>query len=194
METKGRRTSRASGPVAAPPELPKPIDVLDEAENEVDSSIQAVRPAEPLGEAAKPAEIAPDVETVTSPPSIASLPKEAQSAYSNDLTHVGRNAFAALTQSQTALARGLEALSAEMAGLALSGIDTAARAATKMLGIKTLSDAIDVNAGFACGSLDVLVGGSAKISELGIKLAAEISRPFLTQLGVGWIGGSRPRT
>jgi hypothetical protein len=194
METKGRRTSRVSGPVAAAPELPRPIDVPDEAENEVDSPTQAVQPAEPFGEAAKPAEIASDPEAIISPPSIATLPKEAKSAYSNDLAHFGRDAFAALTQSQTALARGLEALSAEMAGLALSGIDTAARAATKMLGIKTLSDAIDVNTGFACGSLDVLVGGSARISELGVKLAAKTSRPFLTQLGKGWTGGSRPST
>jgi Phasin protein len=89
------------------------------------------------------------------------------------------------------LARGLEALSTEMAGLALSGIDAAARTATDMLGIKTLSDAIEVNAGLTCSSFDTLVGGSAKLSELGIKLAAEASQPILTQLGKSWIKAAR---
>ena len=81
-------------------------------------------------------------------------------------------------------------MSVEMAGLAFSGIDTAARAATKMLGVKTLSDAIDVNAGFACSSLDALVGGSAKLSELGVKLATETSRPFLHSWGKASYSGA----
>jgi hypothetical protein len=92
---------------------------------------------------------------------------------------------------QAALARGLEALSAEMAGLALSGMDTASRTATKMLGVKTLSDALEVNAGFTCSSFDTLVGGSAKLSELGVKLAAETAQPILTQFGKDWVKASR---
>ena len=59
------------------------------------------------------------------------------------------------------MARGLEALGAEVAGLTLSRIDAAARTATGMLAVKTLSDAIELNAGFARGSIDALVGGSA---------------------------------
>jgi len=74
-----------------------------------------------------------------------------------------------------------------MAGLARSGIDTTARTATEMLKVKTLSDAIEVNALFARNSLDALITGSARLSELGVKLAAETSQPILTQLGIGWI-------
>ena len=90
-----------------------------------------------------------------------------------------------------AVARGLEALSVEATGLAISGIDAATRTATDMLGIKTLSDAIEVNAGFTRSSFDALVGGSAKLSELGMKLATEASRPILTQLGKSWIKAAR---
>jgi hypothetical protein len=74
-----------------------------------------------------------------------------------------------------------------MAGLALSGMDTATRTASKMLGIKTVCDAIEVNAGFTCNSLDALVGGSARLSELGMKLAAETSRALFGQFGRTWI-------
>jgi hypothetical protein len=55
-----------------------------------------------------------------------------------------------------------------------------------MLGIKTLSDAIEVNAGLTCSSFDALVGGSARLSELGIKLTAETSKPLISQLGKTW--------
>ncbi|MBO0735653.1 MAG: phasin family protein [Alphaproteobacteria bacterium] len=113
------------------------------------------------------------------------------SAWPGDLAGIGRDALAAFTQSQEALAKGLEALGAEMAGLAFSGIDTVTRAASGMIGVKTFSDAIDVNAGLACSSLDRWVGGSARMSELAVKLAAEISRPILTQLGKGWVNTAR---
>jgi hypothetical protein len=115
----------------------------------------------------------------------------AKSSSSDDLADFGREAFAALVQSQTAVARGLEALTAEMTGLAISGIDVAARTATDMLGIKTLSDAMEVNAGFTRTSFDTLVEGSAKLSELGVKLASEASQPILVQLGRSWIKAAR---
>jgi hypothetical protein len=60
-----------------------------------------------------------------------------------------------------------------------------------MLEVKTLSDAIEVNTGFTCNSLDTLVGGSAKLSELGVRLAAETSQPIVAQFGQGWIKASR---
>jgi hypothetical protein len=60
-----------------------------------------------------------------------------------------------------------------------------------MLGVKTLSDAMEVNTGFARSSFDTLVGGSAKLSELGVKLATEASQPLLTQLGRSWIKAAR---
>jgi len=124
-------------------------------------------------------------------PSVEALAETAKRASSKDLAGFGCEAFAALVQSQTAVARGLEALSAELTGLALSTIDTATRTATDLLAVRTLSDAIEVNAGFGRNSFVALVGGSAKLSELGAKLAAEASQPILKQLGEGWIRAAR---
>jgi hypothetical protein len=115
----------------------------------------------------------------------------ATSSSSANLAEFNRAAFDAVVESQAAVARGLEELSAELARLARSGIDAAARSATDMLAVKTLSDAIEVNAGFTRTSLDALVGGSAKLSELGARLAAEASQPILTQLGKGWLKAAR---
>ena len=85
----------------------------------------------------------------------------------------------------------MEAISVEVAGLTRSGIDRAARTATDMLSIKTFYDAIGVNAVFARASFDTLINGSAKLSELGIRLAAESSQPILTRFGNGWIATAR---
>jgi hypothetical protein len=117
--------------------------------------------------------------------------ERAERPAARDAANLGREVVAALAQSQSAFARGFDALSAEMAGLALSSMDAATRTATKMLGIKTLSDAIEVNAGFTCNSLDALVGGSARLSELGMKLAADASEALFSQFGRGWITPGR---
>ena len=78
-----------------------------------------------------------------------------------------------------------------MAGLGRAGIGIAAGTATDMLGVKTLSDAFRVNARFARRSFDTWLDGSAKLSGLGIELAAEASRPILTQLGQSWLEVAR---
>ena len=194
METKGRRSVRAPGPTEAPAaplkpvEAPPPVNGASEAESP--------KPAELLAEADTSTQTAVDLAaaaaTAAPTPSIGALPPAPKSANPDFPGHFQGDAAAALAQSQAALARGLEAMSAEMAGLALSGMNVLARTATKLLAVKTLSDAIEVNAGFTCSSLETLVGGSAKLSELGVKLAAETSQPLFGQLARGWSKAARP--
>lgn len=194
METKGRRSVRAPGPTEAPAaplkpvEAPPPVNGASEAESP--------KPAELLAEADTSTQTAVDLAaaaaTAAPTPSIGALPPAPKSANPDFPGHFQGDAAAALAQSQAALARGLEALSAEMAGLALSSMNVLARTATKLLAVKTLSDAIEVNAGFTCSSLETLVGGSAKLSELGVKLAAETSQPLFGQLARGWSKAARP--
>ena len=64
-----------------------------------------------------------------------------QSGFSATLSDVGRQNFAALIDSQMALSRGLETLRAEITGLALAGVNAAARTATDALSVKTIADA-----------------------------------------------------
>ena len=203
METKGRRSLRASGateapaapikPVEAPPpangageaEPPKPAELLVEASKSTETAVD-------LAAAAATAAPTPVIGALPPTPSVGALPPAPKSAKPDFPRRFESDAAAALAQSQAALARGLEALSAEMAGLALSGMNVLARTATKLLAVKTLSDAIEVNAGFTCGSLETLVGGSAKLSELGVKLAAETSQPLFGQFARGWTKAARP--
>ena len=194
METKGRRSLRASGPTEAPAAPFKPVEAAAPANGP--SEAEPPKPAELLAAADKPAQTAVDLVAAAaeaaSTPSIGPLPPAPKGADPDDIENFKGDTAAALAQSQAALARGLEALSAEMAGLALSGMNVLARTATKLLAVKTLSDAIEVNAGFTCSSLETLVGGSAKLSELGVKLAAETSQPLFGQLARGWSKAARP--
>jgi len=161
-------------PVDTPAELPAPTAIMaPDAVPAVEAQAEAPSDDSPLAPSARPAE------PVTH-------------AAADDAGYFGREALDALVESQAALTRGLEALGVEMAGLTILGIDAAARTATDMLAIKTLSDAIAVNAGFARSSFDTMVCGSAKLSELGVKLAAEASQPILKQLGKGWVIPARP--
>jgi len=185
MESKGRRTSRAAAPSITPVQAAPPAGASPEAAIPIEGPVEKLAPVE------SPAEVVTLASTSMPSPSAKALVAAARGASSEDLADFGREAFAALVKSQAAFARGLEALSAEMAGLALSGIDVAARTATDMLGVKTLSDAIEVNSGFTRSSFDTLVCGSSKLSELGVKLAAEASQPILTQLGKSWIKAVR---
>ena len=203
METKGRRSVRAPGPTEAPAAPLKPVEAPPPVNGASDA--QPPKPAELPAEAGKSTETAvdlaaaaataaatPSIGALPPPPSIGSLPPVPKSANRDFPGHFEGDAAAALAQSQAALARGLQALSAEMAGLALSGMNVLASTATKLLAVKTLSDAIEVNAGFTRSSLETLVGGSAKLSELGVKLAAETSQPLFGQLARRWSKAAQP--
>jgi Phasin protein len=182
MESKGRRGLRAAAPGVTPAEVEVPPEAPIEAVKPIEEHMAATAPADIPASAAGP---------MAAPNREGAVKASAPCAFSDVFADFGSQNFAAFLQSQTALARGLEALSAEMTGLTLSGIDTAARTATDMLAVKTIADAIEVNAGFTRRNFDTLIGGSAKLSELGVKVASEASQPILTQLGKDWTRAAR---
>ena len=196
MESKGRRAPRVARPITAPAEHDEPLMSAPIAEGPAEPLSEPSGPDQEVSTAtAKPAEIALDAASAVADaaPSTRVAPPApvAQRMTANEASHFGRDTLAALAQSQAALSRGLEALSAEMANLAISEIDSVRRTATQMLSAKTLSDAVAVNAGFTCSSLERLVGSSAKLSELSLRLATEACQPILSQIGKGWMLASR---
>ena len=193
METKGRRSLRASGPTRGPTGPVKPVEAPPPVNGpkEAEPSKLAEPPVEFGQESETAVELVAAAATMTPPPSVAPLQPAGTSAKASGSGSFDHSGAAVLAQSHAALARCLEALSAEMAGLALSGMNELARTATKLLAVKTLSDAIEVNAGFTCSSFEAVVTGSAKLSELGVKLAAETSQPLLSQFGKGWSKAAR---
>jgi hypothetical protein len=181
MESKGRRGLRAAPIGATPP-----------ATGITETSAVALKAIEEQAQLQAPAEITASAEgaPLAGPIAESQIGSPPLSGFSEILTDVGRQNFAALIDSQTALARGLETLSAEIAGLALAGVDAAARTATDALSVKTIADAIEVNAGYTRRSFDALMVGSAKLSEVGLKVAAQTWHPLLTHFGKSWTGAA----
>jgi phasin family protein len=125
--------------------------------------------AEPAETMTRPA--APIVESTVAAVARMALPRQENPFAVPDV-------FALFDAAQTVFARCAEALADEMAGLARSGLATVAETTTAMLGVKTLSDAIEVNEGFFRKSFDTLLAESARLSEIGARLAAEAMQPL----------------
>jgi hypothetical protein len=180
MESKGRRGLRVAPTGATPP-----------APGITETSAIALKALEDHVQPEAPIELTLSAEGMAAGPGAQSEPKSPPpSGFSEILTDIGRQNFAAFFDSQTALARGLETLSTEITGLALAGVDAAARTATDALSVKTIADAIEVNAGFTRRSFDALMVGSAKLSEVGLKVVAEAWHPLLTHFGNSWTGAA----
>jgi len=189
MESKSRRTPRLAASVedrppattraapqlaVAPPKPPvAPQPALPQAES------AAVPPAAATEE---PAIAGPVVNSAveTAPeaiPALPPIPPPAQPALA-PAAETADDMFAAISQSRAALARGLESIGNEVASYARHSLDAGAQAAIQLLGAKTWADALAVNSGFARTSFDYWLGSTAKVSELGIRLAIDWSKPL----------------
>ncbi len=177
MESRTKRVSRAVGPVEVPTPSVAPNEMPGEAPAETAAPVAPVPGSAPA---------AIDDPAPPIPPEIPDL-----SAPGEEVADFGREPLSASAESRRALAAGFEALSEEVAGLARCNIDTAAHAAIEMLAVRTVADAIAVNAGFARASFDNWLGGSARFSELAARLAADTSRLVLERLGKSWISIGR---
>ncbi|HEX6443149.1 MAG TPA: phasin family protein [Stellaceae bacterium] len=148
--------------------------------------------------AAKPAEVAEAIpalvpETATAAVALETAAAEtvAESAAkmaepAAQLTASADDAWAAWAESQSALARGFEALATELTGMTHSGIAATTEAAKAMIDAKTFVEAVEINANLARRSFDAVIEGTAKISEISVKAATEASRPVLNRLGETW--------
>ncbi len=181
METKGKRAARPVGPAAIPSPTPIssptaiPSPLVAPGESAADLEVEpAARSTEP-GSGAQPATQSSRLAMALSPPGPSPVPGK-----------TGGETLSALAECRAVLTHGLDALSMEAAALTRGGVEVAARTAIDMLAVRTLSDAMAVNAGFARASFDTWIGGSARFSELGAKLAVESWRPLLARLGKTW--------
>ena len=151
----------------------------------------------PVPETAAPAEIAaamPEAAATVDAAVTAEIAATAQAAATaeavastgEDWFAFGQEALGAFSESQLAIARGLQEFTFELSGLARSGIAAAADTATAMLGARTLADALEVQAGFARRSVDAAIDGSTKLSEIGARVTTEASRPLLSRFAEPW--------
>jgi hypothetical protein len=99
--------------------------------------------------------------------------------------------WSALTEAQSALARGFEKAAVEMTGISRSGMAATADAAVALLAARTFAEALEINAGLARRGVDAMLEGSARLSEIGAQAVADASRPLFARFGRNWsvLGG-----
>ena len=95
-----------------------------------------------------------------------------------DLTVLGQGNFEAVVHANQVLAKGAEVISKELMEIAQASFESAATAAKAYFGAKTLQDVLKLNSEFAKLSLDSFLTNSAKLSDLGVKVANEAFAPI----------------
>jgi len=175
-------------PVRAPSQSEKsPSDSLP---IEAAAPVTREEPSAPQVDPAPPKAVEePPPEVVLAPPvAIAQPALEIVSAVAAPLSDSAEDAWTAFVEAQAVLARGFEEVAIEVTGMTRSGIAAAADAAVALLGVKTFSEAVEINATLARRGVDAMIEGSAKLSEIGVKAMSDASRPVLSRLGESWSG------
>jgi phasin family protein len=96
----------------------------------------------------------------------------------DQLADLGRENFAAMLRANAALAEGLEAIGKEVILYARRSFEQAAETATALLGAKTFEDVFQLNSEFAKAHFERMIERSAKLSEMGVKVANEALAPL----------------
>jgi hypothetical protein len=94
--------------------------------------------------------------------------------------------WSALTEVQAVFGRACEEVAVEVTDVARSGVAAGADAALALLDARTYAEAIEINAGLARRGAAMILVGSARLSEIGVKAMAEVARPLFAGLSGPW--------
>src|SRR5580658_4615620 len=90
-----------------------------------------------------------------------------------EFADLNRENIAAVIAANAALREGIGEIGKEVLGYARTSLESAAEAATALLGAKTIEDVFELNATYAKASLERLISRTTKLSEMGVKVANE---------------------
>ena len=179
-DVKPKRPARPSRPSEISSDEPAPILSAATVIRE-DPTVPETASAPP----AAPAE--PVAEVIAEPPApVAQAALEIVPKLAEPPADSVNDPWAAFTEAQAVLGRGFEEIAVEVAGMTRSGIAAVADAALALFGVRTLSEAVEINALLARRGIDAMIDGSAKLSEIGVKAVSEASQPIVSRLGEGW--------
>jgi hypothetical protein len=139
-----------------------------------------------------PAVEAPAVEAAETP-AAASKPRRAAQPVAGDLDLAfGRDNVAAMVRANAALVRGFEEMGQEVAGFTRRNMTAAVDAARALVGVRTVADLVAINRSLAQSTLEGVIANSARLSEIGIRVATEAFGPLNDQLATTFGTFGRP--
>lgn len=95
-----------------------------------------------------------------------------------DVTQISKDNVDALVRSSQILAKSAEQISRAIAGFAQSSLEMSAQAGQAVLGVKTISDLIELQSEYARNSMDHFIAGTSKITDISVKVANEAIEPI----------------
>jgi len=101
----------------------------------------------------------------------------------DELQQFGKDNMDATMKSLGALSKSWQAIAVEMADYTKKTFEQGTAAAEKLLGAKSLENAIEVQSDYVKSSYESFVSEATKLGELYADLARESYRPFESQLG-----------
>lgn len=128
----------------------------------------------------------PAAEALPAPPAVSTLPAPAaeQARTADDkLLKACHVAAASIGAAQSAVASDVTAMALEVNGMAHAGFAAAGDSVAALFRARSLADAVEIQLGLARRSLDTFVGGSARLGELGLRLANDAAKPVMAPFG-----------
>ena len=95
-----------------------------------------------------------------------------------DMAQLNKENMEAAVKSSQILAKAAEQMGKAIAGFTQSSLELSAQAGQAMLGAKTLRDFVELQSEYAKNSFDHVVAGTAKISDMAVKVANEAIEPI----------------
>lgn len=100
----------------------------------------------------------------------------------DDLAAVGKDNMEACLKCGGILAKGMEGLSKELMKYAQVSFEANLAVTKKLMGVKTVREAIDLQADHARHSLDHMVGEAAKLTEMSVDLTNQVLDPIQSRI------------
>jgi phasin family protein len=99
-----------------------------------------------------------------------------------DFVAFGKDNVDAVVKSGTILSKGVQDLNKVLFGLAQASLEDSVAATKKLLGCKSVKDAVEVQGELAKTNYTKLVAESRKISDLSVKIAEEAAAPIAARV------------
>ncbi|MGQ9369760.1 phasin family protein [Azospirillum sp. ST 5-10] len=109
-----------------------------------------------------------------------------------DMTAFGKENVDAMIQSGTAVAKGAEELSKEMAAFAQASFDKQVATGKAFLAARSIREVVDLQNAFVKASVDALVAESAKLQEMSTKVTSDAFAPLSARLDAAVTRFSKP--
>ncbi|HEV2187407.1 MAG TPA: phasin family protein [Stellaceae bacterium] len=139
------------------------------------------RPVETPVAAPQPAP--PPAEKITKVTNLPQLTRRSPTSAADQLLASYHSTLASFGESQRAVASGVKNFALEMTGLVQTALTEAGDSAAALVRAGSVADAVEIQLGYVRRSFTSLIGGSARLSEIGAKLMSEASRPIVAPFG-----------